>query len=87
MSSIEERLAILEAKTENMKEDISEVKVDVKTVREVCDNLRDLTTELSILNQANSRIVEEIRTNSDRVNWLIVGTIVAFILGKILNLF
>lgn len=87
LEKFDERVVKLEVKVENIREDITELKDDVKTVRDICDGLKDLTTELNVTNKTNSQIIEKLESNNDRTNWLIIGTIAAYVVGKILGLF
>lgn len=57
---LEREIERVKSKQENDQQDIKEIKDDLKNINEVCNSLREMTSELKISNQNQERILQRL---------------------------
>ena len=81
-----ERMAKLETEVGYIKEELREVKQEVKTVSNLCSELNALFHKLEESSRTNKELIEEMKQNNGRINWLIASVVLTLIMDALMSL-
>lgn len=81
-----ERMAKLETEVGYIKEELREVKQEVKTVSNLCSELNALCHKLEESSRTNKELIEEMKQNNGRINWLIASVVLTLIMDALMSL-